>query len=198
MYIVSSHSSMTRENKGAQWKVHEENNTYQHGSGWRNRDHFWGTKLSAILHHNFALGSFRNFSPKSMSFSKFDFIHHRKKQICTDPRLQTQRRALSIEHVGQSSLLTDLSLWSPLVGFMPVSTTRGRWFPSAFWDLSTFAPIPGREKGGNGWEERKGGEAEGWEISWKKKIVQVITLQAPRGVPLTPRSRSECSYISGV
>lgn len=63
---------------------------------------------------------------------------------------------------------------------MPVPTTRGRWFSSAFWDLPTFAPIAGREKGGNGWEEGKDGEAEGWEISGKK-IEQVITLLAPRG-----------------
>lgn len=36
--------SMTRENRRAQWKVHGENNTHRDGSGWRNREHFWGTK----------------------------------------------------------------------------------------------------------------------------------------------------------
>lgn len=43
-YIVSSSSSMTRENRGAQWEAHGEENTYQDGSGWRNREHFWRTK----------------------------------------------------------------------------------------------------------------------------------------------------------
>lgn len=60
---------------------------------------------------------------------------------------------------------------------MPIPTTRGRWFPSAFWDL----PIAGREKGGNGWEEGKNREGEGWEISGKKKIEHGIFVLAPRG-----------------
>lgn len=70
------------------------------------------------------------------------------------------------------SLLPDPLLWSPLVGLMPVPTTRGRWLPSAFGDLPTFAPVAGREKGGNGGEEGKGGEAEGWGISGKEKEIE--------------------------
>lgn len=44
---------MTRENRGAQWEVHGEENTYQDGSGWEIGNIFEELKISVILHHNF-------------------------------------------------------------------------------------------------------------------------------------------------
>ena len=61
----------------------------QHKPGWLMMEKWAGgifeeLKRNLILHHNFhsfAWGWFRNFFPKSMSFSKSEFLYHYKEKL---------------------------------------------------------------------------------------------------------------------